>query len=82
MTCSRRALLTCGTALAVAGLCPVTVGAATSAEGSARRVAMVSTSAAWTPDGDPTGLWLSELSTPYWTFIDAGMTVDLASVAG
>lgn len=33
-------------------------------------------------DPRPTGVWFEELTTPYYTFVDAGMTVDLASVAG
>lgn len=32
--------------------------------------------------GKPTGLWLEELSTPYYIFQDAGYDVSLASVAG
>jgi putative intracellular protease/amidase len=30
----------------------------------------------------PTGLWLEELSTPYYQFIDAGFKVDIASIKG
>jgi putative intracellular protease/amidase len=43
---------------------------------------MISTSVARMPDGKPTGLWLSELTTPYWVFHDAGFEIQLASVAG
>ncbi|KAF1067274.1 MAG: Protein/nucleic acid deglycase 1 [Pseudomonas citronellolis] len=32
--------------------------------------------------GRPTGVWLEELSTPYYAFVDAGAQVDIASVAG
>jgi len=44
---------------------------------------LISTSAAtlgWT--GLPTGLYLSELSAPYYEFLDAGMKVDVASIKG
>jgi len=44
---------------------------------------LISTSAAtlgWT--GLPTGLYLSELSAPYYEFLDAGMEVDVASIQG
>ncbi|WP_288806576.1 type 1 glutamine amidotransferase domain-containing protein [uncultured Novosphingobium sp.] len=30
----------------------------------------------------PTGVWIEELTTPYYAFIDAGAEVDLASIAG
>lgn len=32
--------------------------------------------------GKPTGLWLEELTTPYYAFIDAGYSVDIASIEG
>lgn len=32
--------------------------------------------------GAPTGVWLEELSTPYYAFINAGMDVELASISG
>ena len=32
--------------------------------------------------GEPTGLWLEELTTPYYTFVDAGASVTVASVEG
>ena len=32
--------------------------------------------------GDPTGVALSEMTHPYYTFLDAGMTVDVASIEG
>lgn len=32
--------------------------------------------------GQPTGLWLEELSTPYYAFVDAGVQVDIVSIRG
>lgn len=32
--------------------------------------------------GKPTGLWLEELTTPYYAFIDAGYEVQIVSIAG
>ncbi len=32
--------------------------------------------------GDPTGVQISELSHPYYTFLDAGMSVDVGSISG
>lgn len=32
--------------------------------------------------GEPTGFWLEEFTTPYYTFVDAGAQVTLASVQG
>ena len=32
--------------------------------------------------GDPTGIQISELSHPYYTFLDAGMSVDVGSISG
>ncbi|MFT3849153.1 MAG: type 1 glutamine amidotransferase domain-containing protein [Propionivibrio sp.] len=32
--------------------------------------------------GAPTGVWFEELTAPYYTFIDAGAEVEIASVAG
>jgi putative intracellular protease/amidase len=46
------------------------------------RVLLVSTSVAQKPDGRPTGLWMSELTTPYWLFSDAGLQVAMASRGG
>lgn len=31
---------------------------------------------------EPTGLWLEELSTPYYQFVEAGFKVDIASIKG
>ncbi|MFC4167331.1 type 1 glutamine amidotransferase domain-containing protein [Teichococcus aestuarii] len=47
------------------------------------RILIVTTSAdRMTPGTEPTGLWLEELTTPYYAFQDAGAAVTLASVAG
>jgi putative intracellular protease/amidase len=46
------------------------------------RILIVSTSHADAPDGRRTGLWLSELTEPYWVFRDAGHGVDIASIQG
>jgi hypothetical protein len=46
------------------------------------RVATIATSVGVEPDGRPTGLRFSELTTPYWVFTDAGISVDFASIAG
>lgn len=32
--------------------------------------------------GQPTGVWLEELSTPYYRFVDAGVEVDIVSIDG
>lgn len=32
--------------------------------------------------GEPTGLWMEELTTPYYTFTDAGISVDIVSIQG
>lgn len=47
------------------------------------RILIVTTSAATMGDSDkPTGLWLEELTTPFYAFQDAGAEVTLASIAG
>ena len=47
------------------------------------RILIITTSAATMTDSDkPTGLWLEELTTPYYAFLDAGAEVTLASIAG
>ena len=33
-------------------------------------------------EGDPTGVAISEMTHPYYTFLDGGMDVDLASIKG
>ena len=34
------------------------------------------------PTDKATGVWASEMTEPYYTFVDAGMSVDIASIAG
>ena len=47
------------------------------------RILMIATSAdRMTPGTEPTGVWLEELTTPYYAFRDAGADVKLASIAG
>jgi len=46
------------------------------------KILIIATSAAKMTDGDPTGVWLEELTTPYYAFQDAGAEVTLASIAG
>jgi putative intracellular protease/amidase len=47
------------------------------------KILMVLTSVAHVPGKDrKTGTWLEELAAPYYTFLDAGAQVTLASVAG
>ena len=46
------------------------------------RILIVSTSHADAPGGRKTGLWLSELTEPYWIFREAGYGVDIASIQG
>ena len=47
------------------------------------RILMIATSAdRMTPGTEPTGVWLEELTTPYYVFRDAGADVKLASIAG
>ena len=47
------------------------------------RILMVATSAdRMTPGTEPTGVWLEELTTPYYAFRDAGAEVTLASIKG
>ena len=47
------------------------------------RILIVLTSQSTMGDSDrPTGVWFEELSAPYYTFADAGVEVDLASIAG
>lgn len=46
-------------------------------------ILIITTSAATMGTSDePTGLWLEELTTPYYAFIDAGARLTLASIAG
>ena len=46
------------------------------------RILIVATSHADAPGGRKTGLWLSELTEPYWIFREAGYGVDIASIQG
>jgi putative intracellular protease/amidase len=46
------------------------------------RILMIATSAAKLDNGEPTGVWLEELTTPYYAFRDSGADVVLASIAG
>lgn len=47
------------------------------------KILMVTTSASkMTPGDELTGVWLEELTTPYYAFIDAGAHVKVASIAG
>ena len=47
------------------------------------RILIIATSAdRMTPGTEPTGVWLEELTTPYYAFRDAGAKVTLASTAG
>lgn len=47
------------------------------------RILMIATSAdRMTPGTEQTGVWLEELTTPYYAFRDAGAEVTLASIAG
>lgn len=47
------------------------------------RILIVTTSnATMGTNGKPTGLWLEELTTPYFTFAEAGALVTLASITG
>lgn len=48
-----------------------------------KRILMVTTSAdRMSPGGEPTGVWLEELTAPYYAFRDAGAQVTLASIEG
>ncbi len=47
------------------------------------RILMIATSAdRMTPGTEPTGVWLEELTTPYYAFRDGGADVTLASIKG
>ena len=47
-----------------------------------RRVLVVATNVGVLDIGKPTGVFASEMTVPYYAFLDAGMTVDVASPAG
>ncbi len=46
------------------------------------KVLLISTSAPYYAGGKRTGVWLEELSTPYYAFAAAGLDVEMASPAG
>jgi len=47
------------------------------------KIAIIATSHAVMGDtGEPTGVWLEELTTPYYQFADAGFEVDVYSIQG
>lgn len=45
-------------------------------------ILIIATSADKMNNGDPTGIWIEELTTPYYAFKDAGAQVTLASIEG
>ncbi|MDE0420606.1 MAG: type 1 glutamine amidotransferase domain-containing protein [Gammaproteobacteria bacterium] len=48
-----------------------------------RHALVIATSHATLGDtGKPTGVWASEMTVPYYAFMDAGMVVDIASIQG
>ena len=47
-----------------------------------KAVIIATSHAAMGDTGEPTGLWLEELTSPYYVLADAGMEVDVYSVAG
>jgi arylsulfatase A-like enzyme/putative intracellular protease/amidase len=47
-----------------------------------RRALVVATNHGWLGNGKPTGVFASELTVPYYVFLDAGMQVDVASPLG
>lgn len=67
--------------LRLAGINPRYDGPTHAAPG--RRALIVTTSQAVLGDtGKATGVYASELTVPYYTFLDGGMSVDVASIAG
>ncbi|WP_299282335.1 type 1 glutamine amidotransferase domain-containing protein [uncultured Tateyamaria sp.] len=46
------------------------------------KILMIATSADKLTNGEPTGVWLEELTTPYYAFVDGGADVTVASMAG
>jgi putative intracellular protease/amidase len=85
---NRRQLLKALTAVFVAGAAaPVAFARVPDINGKGQltmtRILMVATSAdRMTPGTEPTGVWLEELTTPYYAFRDAGAEVTLASIKG
>ncbi len=47
-----------------------------------RRAVVVATNVAWLDIAKPTGVFASEMTVPYYAFLDAGMAVDIASPEG
>ncbi len=86
----RRTILTAMTAAAAAGLAARLPAASlrpasgpTTGIHSMTRILIIATSAdRMTPGTEPTGVWLEELTTPYYAFRDAGAEVTLASIKG
>ena len=56
--------------------------AATDFDLAGRRALVVATNAGQLDVGKPTGVFASEMTVPYYAFLDAGMAVDVASPAG
>ena len=78
-------LLSLPTILHKAGLHPTYSGPTASLPG--KRALIITTShdvlaAPGETEGEPTGVMASELTHPYYTFLDGGMDVDLASIQG
>lgn len=46
------------------------------------KILIIATSAAKMDNGEPTGVWLEELTTPYYAFLESGADVTVASVEG
>ena len=46
------------------------------------KILIIATSANQLTSGDQTGIWLEELTTPYYAFVEGGADVTLASIAG
>ncbi|MEO1252729.1 MAG: type 1 glutamine amidotransferase domain-containing protein [Pseudomonadota bacterium] len=47
------------------------------------KIAIIATSnAVMGGSGEPTGVWMEEITTPYYAFVDRGATVDVFSIAG
>jgi putative intracellular protease/amidase len=71
--------------LATTSLLATVAAAATPEQGSIHmpRILMVATSAdRMSPGNEPTGVWLEELTAPYYAFRDAGAEVTIASIKG
>lgn len=86
---TRRRFLEMLPAAIVAGSFPIRAALARAATSPTKgpiamsRILMIATSAdRMTPGTEPTGVWLEELTTPYYAFRDAGADVTLASIAG